>query len=227
VTRDRTGRRHTPKGEAKPVLGRKFCTACGRWRLLIDFHSSQRTKSGTTIVWQSECCTCTRLRRRKARGQNPQKWGRIDPKVQRQRTKERMHADPERLARQREYWRIYKEAKRREAGIPPRKTKKPRPALTQGLDLVSNESLRERFLELEEREGLTAADVARRLDWMISSTEKGEVPDDRRVRRLLGLEPWISMKGGRKRSELSKRMRYENAVSLLRALDLDPVDIGV
>lgn len=120
MRRDSTGRKITPKGEGGVILGRKFCNSCGIWRLLYDFHSSQRTSTGTTIVWQSECRACARVRRREARGHNRETFQRESREVLKQRARERLYADPERLARRREYDRIYKEAKRREAGIPPR-----------------------------------------------------------------------------------------------------------
>jgi hypothetical protein len=37
---------HTWGGNSEVVLGRKFCSGCGRWRLLLDFvHSAQRCET--------------------------------------------------------------------------------------------------------------------------------------------------------------------------------------
>ena len=109
------------------VLGRRFCSDCKHWRLLIDFHARDRDADGHPTAWQSICATCQRIRCRvnagiKRRGKpfEPRK-----PRMTHQqclaRARERYQEhrkDPEWLELRREYERIYAEARRREQGIP-------------------------------------------------------------------------------------------------------------
>jgi hypothetical protein len=74
------------------VLGRKFCTRCGRWRPVHDY---RLRADGVTLYGQCRACVRTTQRDGYARRRE----------------------DPEWLERRREYERIYHEAKRREAGI--------------------------------------------------------------------------------------------------------------
>lgn len=106
----------TPKGEARPVLGRKFCSKCGKWRLLIDFCVAQRSRSGHPLRWQSACHACERQRERVS--SYPRRVGRKprDNRAEWQRIKR----DERRLALYREYHRMYQEQKRRREGIEPR-----------------------------------------------------------------------------------------------------------
>lgn len=82
---------HKRLGACEIVCGRKFCSRCGRWRLLSDFpHSRVR---GVPLP---NCATCQRLARAYSH--------RHATEAQRENIRERQ--------------RIYYEGKRREAGIP-------------------------------------------------------------------------------------------------------------
>lgn len=88
-------------------------------------------------------------------------------------------------------------------------------------EYVSVEPFQKEFLKLQARDGFTLTDLARRLGWF--ETRKSESrprPDATRVSRLLG----INAKGNHSES---KRVEYENAVLLCRALDLWPVDCNI
>ena len=61
-------RRRHRSGTPTVVLGRRFCSDCGRWRLLIDFHARERAADGEPIAWQSICSTCQRIRCRVTAG---------------------------------------------------------------------------------------------------------------------------------------------------------------
>lgn len=103
----------------------------------------------------------------------------------------------------------------------PRKRKRRREKLERVANHVPNEVFRERFLELGEREGLTAAQLGARLGWFNNRrADQGEYGDTTRVLRALGLRPEA---GG----EARRFVQYETAVVLARALDLDPVDVGI
>lgn len=97
----RTGIKPTPM----VVCGRKFCTRCGKWRLLLDFpirHHHGKTGPGS---WCAACERRANHDRMKA-----------------------VRADPIRRQRYREYHLIWQEAKRREAGALVRKSfQKPLP----------------------------------------------------------------------------------------------------
>jgi hypothetical protein len=73
------------------VCGRKYCTGCGRWRLLVDF-GRQRGR------FRSRCRTCHNASERERH----------------------LALSDEQRERWREYQRIWHEAKRREAGVPER-----------------------------------------------------------------------------------------------------------
>ena len=64
-----------------------------------------------------------------------------------------------------------------------------------------------------EDSGLSMSEIARRLEWTR--------PDVPRLKRALGLQP--DDKNGRPRMAC----RYETAVKIIRALDLDPMDYGL
>lgn len=109
------------------VCGRRFCSVCDRWRLIIDFHARERDREGNVIAWQSICKTCQRIRTRYTQGlrRRGKPYGTRQPKLsleqQRERARELYHErkkDSQWLEQKREYERIYTEAKRREAGIP-------------------------------------------------------------------------------------------------------------
>jgi hypothetical protein len=81
------------------VLGRKFCARCGHWRHVCDFAPrSRNTGSGL----DSYCRACNRMMNREAYARQT----------------------PEQRERQREYWRIWREAKARAAGVPRSKGKR-------------------------------------------------------------------------------------------------------
>lgn len=90
-------------GRSQPnpiVCGHRFCAICGRWRHVCDFSPNDRnTRSGLNSYCRA--CVCIKHRERRAR-----------------RTEEQLKLD-------REYQRIWCEAKRREAGIQPRVLKRP------------------------------------------------------------------------------------------------------
>jgi hypothetical protein len=69
------------------------------------------------------------------------------------------------------------------------------------------------------KRGETLSLVARRLGWVSAS---GAVQTSR-LSRALGLMDDPTVGSGHRR----RRIRYETAVQLCRALDLDPVDAGV
>jgi hypothetical protein len=65
-------------------------------------------------------------------------------------------------------------------------------------DYYPVEPLREAYLKLREREGLTLTEVARRMDWFCKSGTKAGQPDGGRVSRTLGM-----------RTEMGRSGRYE------------------
>lgn len=84
------------------------------------------------------------------------------------------------------------------------------PAAT--LDQVPNAPLRERYLVLAERDGLTLSRLA----------ELAGVSDSTAVARMLGLRLDARFAGGRRES-----VDYDRAVRIARALGLDPFEAGV
>lgn len=116
----------------RPVCGHKHCTVCGRWRPILDFHVNARDDDGNCVRLQTICMCCERIRGRirngnRARGRpyEPRKpLMTAEQKLQTRREfYERARKDPKRAALQREYQRIWAEAKRREKGVPPRNFK--------------------------------------------------------------------------------------------------------
>lgn len=111
------------------VCGRKHCTRCGRWRLLLDFHPRERDAAGEVIAWQAMCKVCARRSERVSKGVRVRgrPYGPAHPRMtveqrrarQREQYVERLK-DPERLELRREYGRIWAEGKRRERGVPVR-----------------------------------------------------------------------------------------------------------
>lgn len=93
------------------------------------------------------------------------------------------------------------------------------PRLRQDKDYIDNTMFRERFQKLEQREGLTLANVAVRAGWENKDREGRMKPDSSRVARLLGMTP----DGKRVRDRVS----YDNAVLLCNALHIDYTDAGV
>lgn len=88
------------------VLGRKFCSGCGRWRLLCDYPPESRaSRLARGFGFEARCTAC---RARSLRYY-------------------RQHATLEQVELRREYERIYKEAQRRRAGLPQRLQRRPLP----------------------------------------------------------------------------------------------------
>jgi transcriptional regulator with XRE-family HTH domain len=115
--------------KAPIVCGRKHCTRCGRWRLLLDFHPRERNAEGEAIAWQAMCKACSRQSERvskgnRMRGRPYEVWSpRITVEERRRRQREhwrKVKADPKKLELRREYGRIWAEGKRRERGVPVR-----------------------------------------------------------------------------------------------------------
>lgn len=204
-----------PKGGAAPVLGRKFCIVCGRWRLLVDFDVHTRTANGAVLIWQSRCKTCTRLVKRMRYGHKPRP-SKLTPEeaaVNRRKNYAKRMQDPERAAALREYQRIYKEALRREAGIPerpigPRSTK----AAPRGSDreLVPIAPLK------EAAEGISSNEIARRIGWK----KAGGKPDERRVSRTLGRAPDSD-------GHVREFVTVANAQLIAKAINILPAEVGV
>jgi hypothetical protein len=83
--------------------------------------------------------------------------------------------------------------------------------------------LQERFLKLVERGEITTNEVALRCGWIRSDTN---APDSTRVRRALGLKECLT-RGGETTKRVQTRVRYETAVLLAEALNMDPFEAGV
>lgn len=82
-------------GGSNPVIcGRKFCSACGCWRLVVDFACCRRDPPFKLASW---CRICQRVRERERR------------------------RDPVLGELHREYQRIWAEGRRRAAGVPERR----------------------------------------------------------------------------------------------------------
>jgi hypothetical protein len=77
--------------------------------------------------------------------------------------------------------------------------------------------LREAFLA----SGLTASEVCYRIGWL-RGNRRG---DTARLQSVLGLRQFTKNTKGCRAT--AKRINYPNAVLIARALDLDPVDIGL
>lgn len=191
-----------PNGRAfvgPPVLGRKYCRDCWKWRYLIDFPVAKKTRKGIPYYWEPTCYYCLKPRR--------QAYLARSPKV---------------IARRRETDRLRKAERRRMEGIQPRAWVNPpksTPAPTRA-DFVDNTALRERYLLMvrdpsePEDDRWNAEEIASRCGWFWNGD-----PDTLRVQRLLGI-----VKGN---DGFQKRMSYENAVTIARALEMAPVEAGV
>lgn len=88
-----------------------------------------------------------------------------------------------------------------------------------GVGEVSVEPFQRRFEDLE-RQGVRAADVARKLGW----TRPDGHADGARVKRRLGLRPQINGKG---KVSQNRQMSYEMASRLADAMGLDPFEVGL
>src|SRR5881628_3070787 len=118
------------------VCGRKFCTRCGRWRLLVDFYARRYDQDGNAVWWQSCCMNCGLIEKRISNGiirrGRPYEARKppLTPEQRKARTRELYQCrrrDPQWLERRREYERIWREAKRREQGVPARALKRAAP----------------------------------------------------------------------------------------------------
>lgn len=88
---------------------------------------------------------------------------------------------------------------------------------------VPVDPLKERFLLLCERGEISTSEVALRCNWIRSDTG---APDATRVRRALGLKECLA-RGGESRKRKQTKVRYETAVLLAEALNMDPHEAGI
>lgn len=116
----------------KPACGRKFCSVCGRWRLLMDFPLMEQTARGAPVYWHPRCRTC-RLRQKKA--YETTQYGR---------------------EKKRQYDREYRAAQRRAQGIEPRSYQKYAPKERDDRPEVPVAPLQAAFMEC----GLNVSQVA-------------------------------------------------------------------
>jgi hypothetical protein len=90
-------------------------------------------------------------------------------------------------------------------------------------DWVPTAPLREAF----ERSGLSVCELARRLDWWHHTSDgnggRRRAPDTMRVARQLGIKPTHS----RRKVHLRQAMRYERALEIAEAIDVDPHEVGL
>ena len=132
------------------VLGRKFCAGCGRWRHIVDYALHKGRP-------RPRCHVCQRAYQRA--------WHR--------------QMTPEQRDRQREYFRIWQEAKRREAGVPPRNFHHRRSAVDK-LEPVGLPP--EPLLTVLERAGLPDMELGRRAGIPAKSIYRLRVGESRHVR---------------------------------------------
>lgn len=126
-------RLHSRNGSAEIVCGRKFCPACGRWRLLCDYPPESR-KGGRPTARCRACCNI---------GRNYYY----------------LHETPEQRANRRERHRIFYEGQRRAAGIPVSTAKRRTPIDNREAIYLPIAKLRAELDKLEDGE---FGDLARR-----------------------------------------------------------------
>lgn len=86
-------------------------------------------------------------------------------------------------------------------------------------DLIDNAPIREAVKRAVSR-GVTLSEICHRLGW-----ERGDGnAETSRLRRRIGDMPHIAGSGY---LTIAKTMHYDIAVQIVRALDLDPVDLGL
>lgn len=73
----------------------------------------------------------------------------------------------------------------------------------------------EPFLRAFEESGMSYCELARRLGWYRT------IPDASKLKQVLGVTRW------KRDRPHQKRVHYETALALCRALDMDPVDFGL
>lgn len=140
----------------------KLCAHCGETKPWDAFQAAARWEDGTMRRPGSYCTPCIAERKRERRRRDPE-WGkRVD-----RRDRERINADPEKLARRRELTRENGIVHRRRMGAKPRDTQRRAP--------VEVAALQEAMRESE----LANAELARRLG-----------VDERRVRAMLEARRW-------------------------------------
>lgn len=116
----------------KYPLGRKFCTKCGKWKAIHNFHAdmrpAKRHPSGRPAHLRPRCSTCERIANRERLGMNPSLTGLGGQPRKWPSYRERNQAVVERRTPERkaeiaaakvEWARVH----RRGAGIPPRRFK--------------------------------------------------------------------------------------------------------
>lgn len=121
-------RLHTRLGAYEVVAGRKFCSRCGRWRLLLDFPHETHKRG----VPHQHCTACQRQTRRF--------YSR--------------HLTPEALENQRERQRFYYEGMRRRNGVPETTAHRRRVTDRAERILLPIEPLVRELLKVEDREEL-------------------------------------------------------------------------
>lgn len=85
-------------------------------------------------------------------------------------------------------------------------------------------SLFEPIIQQRLSEGETYTIWCRRLDW--TTVKSGEIfPDISRIKRLIGHSAY--MPGGRKQTYIKTGICNRSALNLCKALNIDPVDIGL
>lgn len=89
-----------------------------------------------------------------------------------------------------------------------------------GLDRIDVTPLREAF----ERSGRSLSDVAYELGWTQRWADGHTVANTSKVARTLGMMMQANGKGTR---YMQRTVSYDMAVRLVRAIDCDPVDVGV
>ena len=109
-------------GENPVILNRKFCSLCGRWRLLLEFGVTRYFKgTDEPQYFQAHCKTCNTVRLRFKRGHGRQKIGRLTGKALRKHEREwrqrKREEDPEWYEERREMWRFRAERARRRQGV--------------------------------------------------------------------------------------------------------------
>lgn len=214
-------------GTNRVTVGRKFCSCCGRWRHAVDFNAYSWSARGVVLQLQSRCATCSRTMHRLKKGGTikPRKYGKANHEeklAQNRASYNRRRKDPEYLERFREGQRIYLEAKRREAGIKPRNFSDPARRGDRSTEMVENAPIREAFLRQQESGQLTATELAKRIGWL-----DGNGGDYSRMMRRLGLVEDVTVKKGKRYARMARRMNYADAVRIVRALGLDPVDFDL
>jgi hypothetical protein len=91
------------------------------------------------------------------------------------------------------------------------------------MNFVPVDPLRDQFQKLINRGEITTNEVALRCNWIRSDTGQ---PDTTRVRRALGLKECLA-RGGETRKRKQTTVRYETAVLLAEALNMDPHEAGI